>query len=92
MNKTELIKAISKKTKHKESVVKDVIGAFVEITMKQVAKNDTVCLVGFGTFARHRMAARTYHGFDGKSIKKRATTIPYFKSGEVFKKVVRKNK
>lgn len=92
MNKTELIKAISKKTKHKESVVKDVISAFVEITMKQVAKNDSVCLVGFGTFAKHRRAAKTYYGFNGNPIKKKATTIPYFTAGEIFKREVRKKR
>lgn len=92
MNKTELVRAIAKTTKHDEKVVSDVIGAFVEITMKRVAKNDPVRLVGFGTFAKHRRAAKTYYNFEGKAIKKKETTIPYFSAGEIFKREVRKKR
>lgn len=92
MNKSELITAISDKTNYTEESVREILNAFMDVTMQQVSKNDAVRLVGFGTFVKHRRSARNYWGFDGKLHKSKATTLPYFRAGEIFKKVVRKGK
>lgn len=89
MNKTQLIAAISDKTNYTEESVKEILNAFIDITMRQVAKNDVVQLIGFGTFAKHRRAARNVWGIDGRLHKSKATTIPYFRAGDVFKRIIR---
>ena len=49
MNKEELVKEISKKTKLSQKVSSDVLSATLEIIQKTVAKGKKVTLVGFGT-------------------------------------------
>lgn len=92
MNKSELITAISDKTNYTEESVKEILDAFVDITMHQVAKNDEVRLVGFGTFVKRRRAARNYWGFDKRLHKAKATTLPCFRAGDVFKGITRHNR
>lgn len=92
MNKSELIAAISDKTGYTESSVREILNAFMEVTMHQVARNDVVQLVGFGTFSKRRRHGRNYHGFDSKVTTRKATTIPYFKAGEIFKRITRRGK
>lgn len=89
MNKTELISAISDKTNYTEAAVREILNAFIDVTMKQVARNDKVVLMGFGAFAKHRRAARHIRGFDGKVRQMKATTIPYFTAGNIFKRMCR---
>lgn len=48
MNKEELVKEISKKTKLSQKVSSDVLSATLEIIQKTVAKGKKVTLVGFG--------------------------------------------
>ena len=56
MNKEELVKEISKKTKLSQKVSSDVLSATLEIIQKTVAKGKKVTLVGFGTWeARKRV-------------------------------------
>lgn len=92
MTKTELIAAIAKKTGYDEKPVGEIINTFIDVTMKQVSKNDEVRITGFGTFSKRRRAARKYTDFDGNVVKAKATSIPYFTAGEVFKRKVRGKK
>ena len=59
MNKEELVKEISKKTKLSQKVSSDVLSATLEIIQKTVAKGKKVTLVGFGTWEARKRAART---------------------------------
>ena len=88
MNKTELVSAVAKRTGHDEKLVHRVISETVEVIMKQVSKNDTVQIVGFGKFSKNRRSGRKYRNFDGEMIKTRAKSVPHFTAGEVFKKRV----
>ena len=58
MNKEELVKEISKKTKLSQKVSSDVLSATLEIIQKTVAKGKKVTLVGFGTFSVVEKAER----------------------------------
>ena len=56
MNKEELVKEISKKTKLSQKVSSDVLSATLEIIQKTVAKGKKVTLVGFGTWEARKLS------------------------------------
>ena len=89
MNKEELVKEISKKTKLSQKVSSDVLSATLEIIQKTVAKGKKVTLVGFGTFEPRKRAARTGRNPQtGKEISIPAKTVPVFSAGKKFKTTV----
>ena len=82
MNKEELVKEISKKTKLSQKVSSDVLSATLEIIQKTVAK---------GTFESRKRAARIGRNPQtGKELKIPATTVPAFSAGKKFKEAVNK--
>ena len=90
MNKEELVKEISKKTKLSQKVSSDVLSATLEIIQKTVAKGKKVTLVGFGTFEPRKRAARNGRNPQtGKEIKIAAKTVPAFSAGKNFKELVK---
>ena len=89
MNKEELVKEISKKSKVSQKVAADVLAATLETIEKSVAKGKKITLVGFGTFEPRKRAARTGRNPQtGASIKIAAKTVPAFSAGKKFKTVV----
>ena len=91
MNKEELVKEISKKSKVSQKVAGDVLTAVLETVEKTVAKGKKVTLVGFGTFEPRKRSARTGRNPQtGASIKIAAKTVPAFSAGKKFKELVQK--
>ena len=89
MNKEELVKEISKKTKLSQKVSSDVLSATLEIIQKTVAKGKKVTLVGFGTWEARKRAARTGRNPQtGKELKIAASITPAFKPGKALKEKV----
>ena len=89
MNKEELVKESSKKTKLSQKVSSDVLSATLEIIQKTVAKGKKVTLVGFGTWEARKRAARTGRNPQtGKELKIAAKTVPAFSAGKNFKELV----
>ena len=89
MNKEELVKEISKKSKVSQKMAGDVLAAVLETVEKTVAKGKKVTLVGFGTFEARKRAARTGRNPQtGKELKIPAKTVPAFSAGKKFKTVV----
>jgi DNA-binding protein HU-beta len=69
MNKNELLKAIAEKTGHSQTVVNDVINAFVSTTVEKVRdEGDQVTLNGLGTFKQKLTPA--HEGFNPMTKKK----------------------
>ncbi len=90
MNKEELVKEISKKSKVSQKVAADVLAATLETIEKSVAKGKKITLVGFGTFEPRKRAARTGRNPQtGASIKIAAKTVPAFSAGKKFKELVK---
>ena len=86
MNKEELVKEISKKTKLSQKVSSDVLSATLEIIQKTVAKGKKVTLVGFGTFEARKRAARTGRNPQtGAEMPIAASKAPKFKAGKALK-------
>ena len=90
MNKEELVKEISKKSKTSQKVAGDVLASILETVEKTVAKGKKVTLVGFGTFEPRKRAARTGRNPQtGAEIKIAAKTVPAFSAGKKFKELVK---
>lgn len=89
MNKAELVESISKKTGRPKSKTEAGLSAAIEAITKALKKGDTVQLVGFGTFAVKKRAARKgVNPATGEKIKIKAKKVPVFKPGTQLKKAV----
>ncbi len=90
MNKEELVKEVSKKSKASQKATADIIAATLENIKKTVSKGKKVTLVGFGTFEARKRAARTGRNPQtGAAIKIAAKTVPAFSAGKGFKELVK---
>lgn len=82
MNKAELVDAMASEAKMTKVDAKKALDAFVSATSKALKKGDRVALVGFGSFAIAKRAARTGRNPQtGKAIKIAAKKVVKFKAG-----------
>jgi DNA-binding protein HU-beta len=91
MNKTELVDAIAKDCDLSKVAAQRVLESLLDHIVATVAKGDSIQLVGFGTFASGKRAARI--GRDprtGQSINIAAATTVKFAAGKAFKDAVNK--
>ena len=90
MNKAELINAVADKADLSKADAGRAVDAFVEVITKALKKNDKVSLVGFGTFAIRKRAARTGRNpKTGAPLKISASKNPSFKAGKALKDAVK---
>lgn len=90
MNKEELVKEVSKKSKVSQKAAADIIAAVLETIQKTVSKGKKVTLVGFGTFEPRKRAARLGRNPQtGAELKIAAKTVPAFSAGKKFKELVK---
>jgi DNA-binding protein HU-beta len=90
MNKSELVQAISTKTKSSKTQIEDWLDATLEIIQKTVSKGEEVKLVGFGSFQKTKRRAKTGRNpKTGETHKIPETSIPRFKPGKEFKNSVK---
>ena len=81
MNKTELVNAVAAKAGLTKVDAKKALDATVEAIVKAVKKGDKVALVGFGTFAKTKRAARQgVNPATGAKIKIAAKEVFKFKA------------
>jgi DNA-binding protein HU-beta len=86
MNKEDLVKEVSKKTRISQKLASEVINLTLESIEKSVAKGKKVILVGFGTFElRHRAARTGRNPQNGSEIHIPAKKVPVFSAGKKFK-------
>ena len=90
MNKSELINAIADKAELSKADAGRALDSFVEVLAKALKKNDKVSLVGFGTFAVRKRAARTGRTpKTGAPLKIAASKNPTFKAGKALKDAIK---
>jgi len=90
MNKSELIKAVSKKTGMNKKATRSTVNAFIESVKEALKKGDKVALIGFGSWATRERAKRNgVNPRTGKKISIPAKTVPYFKAGKELKNAVK---
>lgn len=91
MNKTELIAAIAEKTELSKAKTADVLNAFIDTVGEQLAKGESVQIIGFGNFDVSEYAARTGRNPQtGKELTIPAGKRPKFTAGAALKKAVSK--
>lgn len=91
MNKQELIEKLMTKTKQPVSHadMERIVNGMMDEIKTAVAANDSVQLVGFGTFFTRDRAARTAHNPQtGEPVQIPAKRAPAFKPGRPFKDIV----
>ncbi len=89
MNKTELVAAVAEKTGLTKKDAEKALCALIETVKEEVAKNEKVQLIGFGTFEARKRNARTgKNPQSGAAIEIPAATVPAFKAGKAFKDMV----
>ena len=90
MTKAELVQRIAKDAKISKKVAETALDSFMASVRDALRKGKRVSLVGFGTFAVGRRAARNGRNPQtGETIKIKATRVPKFKAGKVLKDFVR---
>jgi DNA-binding protein HU-beta len=90
MNKSELVDAIAAKADLSKAASGKALEAMLDTIVQAVAKDDTVSLVGFGSFKPAPRAAREGRNPQNPDtkIKIPATVVPRFSAGAPFKKAV----
>ncbi|MBX7228018.1 MAG: HU family DNA-binding protein [Burkholderiaceae bacterium] len=86
MNKTELIDHIAKQSDISKAAAGRALDAMIGAVKTTLKRGGTVTLVGFGTFAVGRRAARTGRNpRTGAPIKIKAAKVPKFRPGKGLK-------
>jgi len=86
MNKAEFVGAVADAAELTKVDATKAIEAMVEVITAALKKGDTVSLVGFGTFAVRKRAARTGRNpRTNEEIKISASNNPVFKAGKALK-------
>jgi DNA-binding protein HU-beta len=89
VNKTELIEHIAKATDSSKASAGRSLEAMIDAVRKTLKKGGTVSLVGFGTFAVGKRAARTGRNpRTGDTIKIKAAKVPKFRPGKGLKDAI----
>ena len=83
MNKAELVAAVAAKTGLTKVAAADAINATIESIAESLKKGENVQLIGFGTFAAIKKAARKgINPLTKKVIEIPAKTVAKFKAGK----------
>ena len=89
MNKSELIDAIANNAEISKAAAGRALDATVSAVKDALKTEDSVTLVGFGTFYLGERAARTGRNpRTGKSIKIKAAKVPKFRPGKGLRDAV----
>lgn len=89
MNKSELIEAVAQSADLSKASAARAVDAVVEAVTSALKENDTVSLVGFGTFTVRERAARSGRNpRTGETINIAASKVPSFKAGKALKDAV----
>ena len=93
MNKADLIAAIADDAEISKAKAEYALNFAIEHIIKAVTKGDSVQLIGFGTFASGKRAARMGRNpKTGEPLKIAASKTVKFSAGKAFKDAVNKRK
>jgi DNA-binding protein HU-beta len=89
VNKNELIDAIAAEADLSKASAGRALDAAIAAITGALTKQDTVSLVGFGTFSvKHRAAREGRNPRSGETIQIAASIVPGFKAGKALKDAV----
>ncbi len=89
MNKSELIEKVAAEAGLTKADAERALNATTETIKKALKKNDTVQLIGFGSFSVvKRKARKGRNPQTGEAIKIKASKAPKFTPGKAFKDAI----
>jgi len=89
MNKSELIDAIAESSELTKTDATRALDGFIEAVTNALKNNDSVALIGFGTFSvKERAERKGRNPQTGEEITIKAAKIPSFKAGKSLKDAV----
>ncbi len=89
MNKSELVQAVADLSELTKTDAAKAVDALLESIKDALAKDDTVTLIGFGTFTVRERAARVGRNpRTGERLEIKAAKVPAFKAGKALKDAV----
>jgi DNA-binding protein HU-beta len=89
MNKSDLIEAMADSADISKAAAGRALDGLLDAITASVKNDDSVSIVGFGTFLLRERAARTGRNpKTGKTIEIAASKTPAFKAGKAFKDAV----
>ena len=89
MNKSELVEHIAKSADISKAAAARSLDAMIDAVKITLKKNQSVTLVGFGTFSVGQRAARSGRNpRTGEVIKIKSAKVPKFKAGKALKDAV----
>ncbi|CAZ88109.1 MAG: HU family DNA-binding protein [Thiomonas sp.] len=90
MNKAELIEHMANNADLNKAQAGRALDALIDAVRRTLKKGDSVSLIGFGTFAVTKRAARTGRNpRTGAAIKIKAAKIPKFRPGKGLKDAIK---
>ena len=90
MNKAELIEHMAKNADLNKAQAGRALDALIDAVRRTLKKGDSVSLIGFGTFAVTKRAARTGRNpRTGAAIKIKAAKVPKFRPGKGLKDAIK---
>jgi DNA-binding protein HU-beta len=93
MNRAEIIEALSKSTGNTKASSERWLTAFIETVTHNMQNNESVKLVGFGTFTTAKRMPRVGRNPQtGETVRIPARTVPVFKPGSDLKATVLNSK
>lgn len=91
MNKADLVDALAKKLKLSANKTNEIVSYTLELMSKALAKNDSIQLIGFGSFSVKKRKARDGRNpKTGETIKIPASKAIRFSAGKALKETVNK--
>ena len=89
MNKADFVAAVSDASGLTKVDAAKAVESMIKVVEKALKKGDNVALVGFGTFAVRKRAARTGRNpRTGAQIKIKASKVPAFMAGKALKDAI----
>ncbi|MCQ2220783.1 MAG: HU family DNA-binding protein [Prevotella sp.] len=89
MNKAELIKKIAEKAELSQTDSKKALEATIDAIKEALADNDSISLIGFGTFSvAERPAREGFNPLTKEKIQIAAKKVVKFKAGEALTKAL----
>ncbi|OQW95794.1 MAG: DNA-binding protein HU [Beggiatoa sp. IS2] len=89
MNKAELIQEVAESINIPKATAAKAVDAIIDSIKKSLAGDDSVTLIGFGTFTVRERRARTGRNpRTGDPIEIKAAKVPIFKPGKALKDAV----
>lgn len=89
MNKAELIDAVAESADISKAAAGRAVDGAIDAITNALKKDETVTLVGFGTFTVRKRKERTGRNpRTGEEIKIKASKVPGFKAGKALKDAI----